>query len=211
MCDRLRRFRLFRRRTLSRAGLGYRRFREDVAARQRDVPLAGEAVDELARHDLFDGARCALHFDTVIALEQRRHFLTRRAEQFRDFVNPNSCQTLLPHYSCCAASPRAAARIFSAVLPPMPGISDNCSALAVATDSWLTKPASTSLRTVFSPIPASVNGTGTSAASGTATASGTSEGSGTSEVPAISAASSPSEVPGISAASSPSVVSPESV
>jgi hypothetical protein len=28
----------------------------------------------------------------VVALQQRRHFLARRAEQFRDLVDPNSCQ-----------------------------------------------------------------------------------------------------------------------
>jgi len=28
----------------------------------------------------------------VIALEQRQYFLARRAEQFRDLVNPNRCQ-----------------------------------------------------------------------------------------------------------------------
>jgi len=67
-----------------------RRFGEDVARRQRDVPLLREPVDELACYDLFDGARSALHFDPVIALEQRGHLLARRVEQFRDLINPNS-------------------------------------------------------------------------------------------------------------------------
>ena len=129
--------------------LGRRRLGEDVAARQRDVALPREAVDELPRHDLFDRARRALHLDAVIALEQRRHFLARRPEQLRDLVNPNSCQRfnlceieLLERQSLASigllrltavlcgpagVSPRAAARIFSAVLSPMPGISDSCS------------------------------------------------------------------------------------
>jgi hypothetical protein len=67
-----------------------RRLREDVAGWQGDASLLGEPIHELARHDLFDRARRALHFDAVIALEQRRHFLAGGAEQFRDFVNPNS-------------------------------------------------------------------------------------------------------------------------
>ena len=48
------------------------------------------------RDDLFDRARRALHLDAVIALEQRGHFLARGAEQFRDLVNPDSGQTLIP-------------------------------------------------------------------------------------------------------------------
>ena len=70
--------------------LGDRRLGEDVAGRQRDVALLREAIDELPRDDLFDRARRALHLDAVIALEQRRHFLARRAEQLRDLVNPDS-------------------------------------------------------------------------------------------------------------------------
>jgi hypothetical protein len=71
---------------------GNGRFGEDVAARERDVALTRQTLDELPRYDLFDGARRALDLDTVIALEQLRHFLARRAEQFCDFINPNCCQ-----------------------------------------------------------------------------------------------------------------------
>jgi hypothetical protein len=71
---------------------GNRRFGEDVAARQLDIPLLGETLDELPRDNFLDGARGALHLDAVIALQQRGHFLTGRSEQFRDFINPNSCQ-----------------------------------------------------------------------------------------------------------------------
>ena len=84
--------RLLRRRALLALDDG--RFGEDVAARQRDVALTREALDELARDDFFDGARGALHLDAVIALEQRRDFLARGAEQFRDFVNPDSGQAV---------------------------------------------------------------------------------------------------------------------
>jgi hypothetical protein len=69
-----------------------RRFRENVAGRQRDVPLLCKTVDELSRHDLFDRARRALHLDAVIALQQRRHFLARGPEKLRNLVNPDSCQ-----------------------------------------------------------------------------------------------------------------------
>ena len=63
------------------------------AARQLDVALFRESIDELARHHFLDRARGALDLDAVIALEKRRHFLARGAEQFRDLENPNSCQT----------------------------------------------------------------------------------------------------------------------
>jgi hypothetical protein len=79
--------------------LRHRRFREDVAARQLDVALACEPLDELASDDLLDGARGALHLDTVIALEERRHFLARGPEQFRDSIDPNSGQALSPHFT----------------------------------------------------------------------------------------------------------------
>jgi hypothetical protein len=66
------------------------RLGKDVASRQRDAPLLREPIHELPRDDLFDRARRALDLDAVIALEQRRHFLAGRAEQFRDFINPDS-------------------------------------------------------------------------------------------------------------------------
>ena len=68
--------------------------REDVAARQRNVALTRETLDELARDDFLDGARGALHLDAVVALEQRRDLLARGGEQFRDFVNPDSGQAV---------------------------------------------------------------------------------------------------------------------
>ena len=68
--------------------------REDVAARQRNVALTRETLDELARDDFLDGARGALHLDAVVALEQRRDFLARGGEQFRDFENPDSGQAV---------------------------------------------------------------------------------------------------------------------
>jgi hypothetical protein len=66
------------------------RFGKDVATRQRDATLLREPIHELPRDDFFDRARRALDLDAVIALEQRRHFLARRTEQFRDFINPDS-------------------------------------------------------------------------------------------------------------------------
>ena len=71
---------------------GGRRLGEDVAARQRDVALARETLDELPPDDLLDRARRALYLDAVIALEERRYLLACRAEKFRDLVNPDSCQ-----------------------------------------------------------------------------------------------------------------------
>ena len=61
--------------------------------RHGQVALPRHARDELARDDLFDRARCALHLDAVIALEQRHHFLARGVEELRDFVNPDSCHS----------------------------------------------------------------------------------------------------------------------
>jgi hypothetical protein len=66
------------------------RLGKDVTGRQRDAPLLRESIHELPCDDFFDRARRALDFDSVIALEQRRHFLARSAEQFRDFINPDS-------------------------------------------------------------------------------------------------------------------------
>ena len=134
---------------------GCRRVGEYVAPWQHDVALPREALDELTPHDLLDRARRALHLDTVIALEQRRHFLARRPEELCDLVNPDSSQALplaavvqafgppcanvrsalRRPYDCVSSSatgsaagsatgaslsPRAAARIFSAVLAPIP-------------------------------------------------------------------------------------------
>ena len=74
-----------------RRGIG-----EQVAARQGDIPLPREPFDELARNHLFDRAGRALQLDAVIALQQREHFLARRAQQFRDLVNPDGCQMEIP-------------------------------------------------------------------------------------------------------------------
>ena len=69
---------------------GHRRLEEHLRRRrQGDAALASVPLDELASHDLFDRARRALHVDAVIALQQRDHFLARRVEQLRDFVNPD--------------------------------------------------------------------------------------------------------------------------
>ena len=89
--DRLRRFGLLRHTRLL-AALRDWRFGKDVAGRQGDIALPGEAVDELSCDDLLDGARGALDFDAVIAFQQRRHLLAGGAEQLRNLVNPNSCQ-----------------------------------------------------------------------------------------------------------------------
>ncbi len=91
--DRLRR-RLGRARRglLGAAGLGGRRCGLEEHLRRRrqgDAALAGMPLDELASHDLFDRARRALHVDAVITLQERDHFLARRVEQLRDFVNPD--------------------------------------------------------------------------------------------------------------------------
>jgi hypothetical protein len=66
-------------------------FGEHVAAGQRNSPLSCQAFNELPPHDFFDGARRALQLDAVIALEQRHHFLAGRAQQLRNFVNPDGC------------------------------------------------------------------------------------------------------------------------
>jgi hypothetical protein len=88
---RLRRLgRLFERGPL--APLLHRCLGEDVPARHDDVPLTRETIDELPRDDFFDRARCALDVDAVVAFEQSGHFLARRAQHFRDFVDPDCCQ-----------------------------------------------------------------------------------------------------------------------
>jgi hypothetical protein len=85
---RLRRFDLSGRRgallALHHQGLG-----ENVTRWQLDVALLRQAIHELAGNNFLDGARGALDFDPVIALQQRCHFLTRRPEQLRDLVNPD--------------------------------------------------------------------------------------------------------------------------
>ena len=53
------------------------------------VLLTGDTFDERARDDFLNRARRAFQLDAVIALEQREHFLARRVEQLRHFVNPN--------------------------------------------------------------------------------------------------------------------------
>jgi hypothetical protein len=63
--------------------------REHVAARQRNAARPRDTLDERTRDDFLDRARCAFQFDTMVALQQCEHFLARRVEQFRDFVNPN--------------------------------------------------------------------------------------------------------------------------
>src|SRR5262249_49141679 len=183
--------------------------------RQRDVALLRQALDELARHDFLDRARGALHFDAVIALQERGHFLARRVEQFRDPIDPNGCQTNLLGYSCdasAAASPRAAARIFSAVLAPTPGTPDSCSTMAAASASWVANPASTSFRTVLSLTPGSVYGTGLSGPapsdSAGSAASPFSAPSALSPVSAPSALSAISAPSALSAISAPSALSP---
>src|SRR5213075_1763507 len=60
---------------------------------QRDVALARETIDQLARDDLFDGARRALDVDAHL-LEQRADFLAAGIEQLGDFINPNSGQAV---------------------------------------------------------------------------------------------------------------------
>src|SRR4030095_16574226 len=73
--------------------LGGRRLGENVPARQLDVALFRESIDELPRHHFLDCARSALDLDAMIALQKRCHFLARGAEQFRDLENTHSCQT----------------------------------------------------------------------------------------------------------------------
>jgi len=69
-------------------------FRKDVARWQRDLALSCQPFDELPSDDLFNRARRALHLDAMVTLQQRRDFLARRVEQFRDFIYPDSCQPL---------------------------------------------------------------------------------------------------------------------
>jgi hypothetical protein len=63
--------------------------RKDVTLRQLNAALSREALDELARDDLFEGARRALELDAVILFQKLQHFRAAGSEQFRDFVNPN--------------------------------------------------------------------------------------------------------------------------
>src|SRR5206468_8170018 len=86
-----------------------------VAARQRDVALFREALDELARDHFLDRARRAFDLDAVIALEQRRHLLARGAEEFRDLEDPNSCQTITP--AACLPPALLRARRLESFLP----------------------------------------------------------------------------------------------
>jgi hypothetical protein len=80
-----------------------RRFGEHVAAGERDVALTRKPVDELPRDHLLDGARRTLDVNAVIAFEQSGDFLARGAEQFSDFVNPNSCQRVTSNFRRVAA------------------------------------------------------------------------------------------------------------
>ena len=80
------------RRTLSSLDDGC--FRKDVARWQRDLALSCQPFDELPPDDLFNRARRALHLDAMVTLQQRRDFLARGVEQFRDFIYPDSCQPL---------------------------------------------------------------------------------------------------------------------
>ena len=181
--------RLFRGRRL--LALDGRRLGEDVAARQLNVPLLRESIDELARDHFLDRARGALDLDAVIALEQRRHFLARGAEQFCDLVNPNSCQTstsiscstyvaqasrpatadaniCLKARSCVCATfgvcfrvrRRGAARGGQNLVGRLPADAGNLRQLLDGGRGHgvlrVPSPASTSFRTVFSPMPASV-------------------------------------------------------
>jgi hypothetical protein len=57
--------------------------------------LPRQPIDELSRDDLFDCARGALHLDAVIAFEQSCYFLARGAQEFCNFVNPNSGHLVL--------------------------------------------------------------------------------------------------------------------
>jgi len=70
------------------------RLGKEVAGRQRDISLTREAIDELTCHHFFDRAGSAFRVDPVIALQQGRDFLARRAEQFSDFIDPDSCQAM---------------------------------------------------------------------------------------------------------------------
>jgi hypothetical protein len=74
--DRLRRLRLLDSARL--LGLVDGRVGEHVAAGQRNSPLPCHPLDELPGHDLFDGARRALHLDPVIAFEESDDFLAGR-------------------------------------------------------------------------------------------------------------------------------------
>jgi hypothetical protein len=78
---RLWRFRLLWGWRLLRGRLGWNGvLGEHVPAGKRDAALPRQTLDERSRDHLFDRARGALQLDSVIALEQRQHFLARRAE-----------------------------------------------------------------------------------------------------------------------------------
>src|SRR5262249_43148892 len=89
----------FLRRGRALLAFGDRCLGEDVAARQRDVALAREPLDELPRGDLFNRAGCALGVDAE-TLAERRGFLAGSAEQFSDFVDPDCGQRLLLRCFC---------------------------------------------------------------------------------------------------------------
>src|SRR5690606_12276062 len=117
---------------------------EHVAGGQSDPPLARDALDELPADDLLDGARGALHLDAVIALEQRHHLLAGGLQQFRDFVDPNSCQRLpliLPRDTARRRAPYrdsgslVAASCSATVSPPDAISGSDCSAAPAAVSS----------------------------------------------------------------------------
>jgi hypothetical protein len=71
------------------------RFGKHVAAGERNAPLTGQSLDELPGNNLFDCARSALQLDSMIALQQRHHFLARGVEQLRYLVNPDCGHSVL--------------------------------------------------------------------------------------------------------------------
>jgi hypothetical protein len=73
---------------------GHGGFREERSVRQRDLSFARVTLDKLPRHDLFDGARCALYFDARVLFEQGDSLRARHAQQLRDLVHPDSGQTV---------------------------------------------------------------------------------------------------------------------
>ena len=91
---RLRRFRRLLRGSPAFSSLDDRRFRKDVARRQRNLALPREPIDKLPRNDLFDRARRALDLDAMVTLEQSRDFLARGVQQLRNLIYPDSGQPL---------------------------------------------------------------------------------------------------------------------
>jgi hypothetical protein len=81
-CRRLGWFGLLRRRRFLQSGLGWNGgvLGEHVATWKRDASLSREPLDERAGDNFLDRARGALQLDSVIALEQRQHFLACCAE-----------------------------------------------------------------------------------------------------------------------------------